>query len=103
VANPAPPLDDYLEHIEKAMKAHVEHGPEAGAAALAPIAAPVDWEPFRPAPIIGQPVERATRTPRPAYDATLVAQTFWRERFQCRYCGGTRTRDAATIARSRGW
>ena len=34
MASPAPPADDYLEHIEKAMQAHLKDGPEAGGAAL---------------------------------------------------------------------
>ena len=88
MANPSPPTDEYLVHIESALRAYLDRGHEAGAAELTSIAGAIHWQPFRAAPLVGPPQSRAARVPRPAYDAMLSAATFWRDKFHCRYCGG---------------
>ena len=66
-----PQNDDYPEHIERAIKATIADGLEAGAEALAPIA-------FTPFDV---PSRSAIRT------KTRCA-VFRRDGFRCRYCGG---------------
>ncbi len=63
--------DDYPLHIERAIRALLSGGSDAGAAALAPIA-------FKP-----RDVEK-----RPALPRATRCKIFRRDDFSCRYCGG---------------
>jgi hypothetical protein len=65
-----PQTDDYPQHLERVVSALVSQGVEAAAEALRPIAEPVLDIPAR-----GEPSE------------TIIASTYKRDRFQCRYCG----------------
>jgi len=87
-ANPAPPTDDYPQHIADAARAFLADGWEAGASALAPVAGLVWTE------VIKRPAVRAIRTTDPsaaagrAFTVKRAATTYRRDRFHCRYCGG---------------
>jgi hypothetical protein len=66
-----PQADDYPQHIERAIRALVEHGVDAGRSALEPIAYPA------------REINRRPSLPRP-----LVGKIFQRDQFHCRYCDG---------------
>jgi hypothetical protein len=66
-----PQPDDYPEHLERAVRAFVDAGWNAGAMALEAIA-------FRAREVVQR------KTPPRA----VRAQVFTRDRFTCRYCGG---------------
>ena len=66
-----PQDDDFPEVLEATMQAICDHGIEAGAEALAPIAHP-----------------RREVPPRPTISRGTAARIFHRDRFHCRYCDG---------------
>jgi hypothetical protein len=65
-----PQTDNYPEHLERVVEALVSQGIDAAAEALSPIAEPA-----------------LDVVPRAEPSETLIASTYKRDRFQCRYCG----------------
>lgn len=65
-----PPEDDYPAQLEKVIRALLDEGRAAGAAALKPIA-----------------YERQEIAKRPGLSRSIQGKVFQRDRFCCRYCG----------------
>lgn len=66
-----PPADDYPERLAAVIQAVLDHGCEAGAAAIEPMA-----------------YARREMTKRPSLSRLAQGRVYRRDHFQCRYCGG---------------